>query len=166
MNGTKIGNVKRPVRQRPKPSFWYFCMRKFQHWALQVKQVLIRSGRFVPILSPIVGIAETTSPSRSLYNIVVFPAASSPSIMKRISLWPNQRRHIAPMRENVGPMESEFVMAWAPCVCEIVSLNQQQNTTHNNTHTHTTERVLGTFLGMDTVNTYTNCDKQKLIRQF
>jgi hypothetical protein len=42
-----------------------------------------------------VGIVVTTSPSLSLYKIVVFPAASSPTIKIRISFLPNilsQRR--------------------------------------------------------------------------
>lgn len=36
-----------------------------------------------------VGIVVTTSPSFSLYNIVVFPAASRPTMRILISLWEN-----------------------------------------------------------------------------
>merc|ERR1719263_2289969 len=40
----------------------------------------------VSTLKPIVGIVVTTSPSFNLYKIVVFPAASRPTINIRISL--------------------------------------------------------------------------------
>lgn len=39
---------------------------------------------------PMVGIVVTISPSLSLYKIVVFPAASSPTIKMRISFLPNR----------------------------------------------------------------------------
>lgn len=41
------------------------------------------------IILPIVGIVVTTSPSLSLYKIVVFPAASRPTIRILISFFPN-----------------------------------------------------------------------------
>ena len=43
----------------------------------------------VSTLNPIVGTVETVSFNRSLYNIVVFPALSSPTINMRTSGPPN-----------------------------------------------------------------------------
>lgn len=50
---------------------------------------------------PIVGIVVTISPSLSLYRIVVFPAASSPTIRIRISFLPHRRSNSF---ENVRPI--------------------------------------------------------------
>lgn len=47
-----------------------------------------RNGLGFSINTPIVGIVVTISPSLSLYRIVVFPAASKPTIKIRISLLP------------------------------------------------------------------------------
>lgn len=55
---------------------------------------------------PIVGMVVTTSPSFSLYRIVVFPAASSPTMRMRISFFPNIRSQ---MREKVSPMVPLFL---------------------------------------------------------
>ena len=43
---------------------------------------------------PIVGIVVTISPSFNLYRIVVFPAASKPTISILISFLPNRPRNI------------------------------------------------------------------------
>ena len=48
----------------------------------------------VSTLKPTVGIVLTDWPSLSLYKIVVFPAASKPSIRIRISLLPNTEKRI------------------------------------------------------------------------
>jgi len=50
---------------------------------------------------PIVGMVVTISPSLSLYRIVVFPAASSPTIKIRISFFPHS---LSNNFENVRPM--------------------------------------------------------------
>jgi len=50
---------------------------------------------------PIVGMVVTISPSFSLYRIVVFPAASKPTIRIRISFFPQSR---SKSLENVRPM--------------------------------------------------------------
>lgn len=50
---------------------------------------------------PIVGIVVTISPSFSLYRIVVFPAASRPTIKIRISFFPHS---LSKSFENVRPM--------------------------------------------------------------
>ncbi|KAI9922047.1 hypothetical protein PsorP6_000193 [Peronosclerospora sorghi] len=50
---------------------------------------------------PIVGIVVTTSPSLSLYKMVVLPAASRPTIRIRISFLPKRRSNT---RENAIPM--------------------------------------------------------------
>ena len=50
---------------------------------------------------PIVGIVVTISPSFSLYRMVVFPAASKPTIKILISFLPQSR---SKSFENVRPM--------------------------------------------------------------
>ena len=50
---------------------------------------------------PIVGIVVTISPSFSLYRIVVFPAASKPTIKILISFFPQS---LSKSFENVRPM--------------------------------------------------------------
>jgi hypothetical protein len=50
---------------------------------------------------PIVGMVVTISPSLSLYRIVVFPAASKPTIRMRISFFPHS---LSNSFENVRPM--------------------------------------------------------------
>merc|ERR1711971_1066758 len=55
----------------------------------------------VSTLKPIVGIVVTISPSLSLYRMVVFPAASSPTIRIRISFLPHRRSNSL---ENVRPI--------------------------------------------------------------
>lgn len=50
---------------------------------------------------PIVGMVVTISPSFSLYRIVVFPAASRPTIKIRISFFPQS---LSNSFENVRPM--------------------------------------------------------------
>jgi hypothetical protein len=50
---------------------------------------------------PMVGIVVTISPSLSLYRIVVFPAASKPTIKIRISFFPHS---LSNSFENVIPM--------------------------------------------------------------
>lgn len=50
---------------------------------------------------PIVGIVVTISPSFNLYRMVVFPAASRPTINIRISFLPQRRSNSL---ENVRPM--------------------------------------------------------------
>ena len=50
---------------------------------------------------PMVGIVVTISPSLSLYRIVVFPAASKPTIKMRISFFPHS---LSKSFENVRPM--------------------------------------------------------------
>ena len=50
---------------------------------------------------PIVGIVVTISPSLSLYRIVVFPAASKPTIKILISFFPQS---LSKSFENVRPM--------------------------------------------------------------
>lgn len=57
---------------------------------------------------PIVGIVVTTSPSLSLYNIVVFPAASRPTMRILISLLPN----IANRLENIFPIAAGDGNLW------------------------------------------------------
>ena len=57
------------------------------------------SGRGKSI--PIVGIVVTISPSFSLYKIVVFPAASNPTIRILISFFPQS---LSNSFENVRPM--------------------------------------------------------------
>lgn len=42
------------------------------------------------LIIPIVGIVVTISPSFNLYKMVVFPAASKPTIKIRISFFPNK----------------------------------------------------------------------------
>lgn len=59
-----------------------------------------RSGRVVEIV-PIVGMVVTISPSFNLYRIVVFPAASKPTIKILISFFPQSR---SKSLENVRPM--------------------------------------------------------------
>ena len=54
---------------------------------------------------PIVGIVVTISPSFSLYRIVVFPAASKPTIKILISFFPQSR---SKSFENVRPMVAEW----------------------------------------------------------
>ena len=51
--------------------------------------------------TPIVGIVVTISPSLSLYRIVVFPAASRPTIRILISFLPQRRSNNL---ENVIPI--------------------------------------------------------------
>ena len=51
----------------------------------------------VSTLNPTVGIVFTDWPSFSLYSMVVFPAASNPSIKILISLFPNTLDRIFPM---------------------------------------------------------------------
>ena len=51
--------------------------------------------------APIVGIVVTISPSLSLYRMVVFPAASKPTIKMRISFLPHS---LSKSFENVRPM--------------------------------------------------------------
>ena len=46
-------------------------------------------GAFLAKYEPIVGIVVTTSPSFSLYKMVVLPAASKPTIRMRISCFAN-----------------------------------------------------------------------------
>ena len=55
---------------------------------------------------PIVGIVVTISPNFSLYRMVVFPAASKPTIKMRISFLPQRRSNNF---ENVRPMFAVFV---------------------------------------------------------
>ena len=50
---------------------------------------------------PIVGMVVTISPSFSLYKIVVFPAASRPTIRMRISFFPH---NLSKSFENVRPI--------------------------------------------------------------
>ena len=50
---------------------------------------------------PIVGMVVTISPSLSLYRMVVFPAASKPTIKIRISFFPHS---LSKSFENVRPM--------------------------------------------------------------
>lgn len=50
---------------------------------------------------PMVGMVVTISPSLSLYRIVVFPAASKPTIRMRISFFPHS---LSNSFENVRPM--------------------------------------------------------------
>ena len=52
-------------------------------------------------LVPIVGIVVTISPSFSLYRMVVFPAASRPTIRMRISFFPH---NLSNSLEKVRPM--------------------------------------------------------------
>ena len=58
---------------------------------------------------PIVGIVVTISPSLSLYKIVVFPAASRPTIKILISFFPhslsNSFEKVRPMIESVRGRE-------------------------------------------------------------
>lgn len=56
--------------------------------------------------APIVGIVVTISPSFNLYRIVVFPAASSPTIRILISFFPH---NLSKSFENVRPMMTEKV---------------------------------------------------------
>ena len=51
----------------------------------------------------------TTSPSLSLYRMVVLPAASRPTIKMRISFLPNIRSH---NREKVNPMMLRKSFLW------------------------------------------------------
>lgn len=62
----------------------------------QVQQVL-----------PIVGMVVTISPSFILYNIVVFPAASSPTMRILISFLPNM-----PKKLNMPPMVADNGLLW------------------------------------------------------
>src|SRR5690349_14255579 len=55
----------------------------------------------VSTLKPMVGIVVTTSPSFNLYNMVVLPAASNPTIKILISFLPNMRAQNFP---NACPM--------------------------------------------------------------
>jgi hypothetical protein len=59
---------------------------------------------------PIVGMVVTISPSLSLYRIVVFPAASKPTMRMRISFLPHS---LSNSFENVRPM---FAVG---CVCGV-----------------------------------------------
>lgn len=63
---------------------------------------------FIYLFLPIVGIVVTTSPSLSLYNIVVFPAASRPTMRILISLLPN----IANRLENIFPIAAGDGNLW------------------------------------------------------
>ena len=56
-----------------------------------------------------VGMVVTTSPSLSLYRMVVLPAASRPTIKMRISFLPNIRSH---NREKVNPMMLRKSFLW------------------------------------------------------
>jgi len=59
---------------------------------------------------PIVGIVVTISPSFSLYRIVVFPAASKPTIKILISFFPHS---LSNNLENVRPI----LTVWASGLC-------------------------------------------------
>ena len=66
---------------------------------LELTQTLNLTFLYVTVstLNPTVGIVFTDCPSFSLYSIVVFPAASNPSIKILISLLPNTLDRIFPM---------------------------------------------------------------------
>ena len=68
---------------------------KFQSFFLDITDKLSYSSHnlnivFVLFCLPIVGIVVTISPSLSLYNMVVLPAASRPTIRILISFLPNR----------------------------------------------------------------------------
>jgi len=56
---------------------------------------------------PMVGMVVTISPSFSLYRMVVFPAASRPTIRMRISFFPHS---LSKSFENVRPMAEVVVV--------------------------------------------------------
>lgn len=58
---------------------------------------------------PIVGMVVTTSPSFSLYRMVVFPAASSPTIRILISFFPNRLFSRLP---KMFPMVTGWLAGW------------------------------------------------------
>ena len=57
---------------------------------------------------PIVGIVVTISPSFSLYKIVVFPAASNPTMRILISFLPNRLLKSLPNTPPISKVNSSF----------------------------------------------------------
>ena len=66
---------------------------------MQHKYAIVNHPRVAD--EPMVGMVVTISPSLSLYRIVVFPAASKPTIKIRISFFPHS---LSNSFENVRPM--------------------------------------------------------------
>lgn len=62
------------------------------------------ASRGSQVYGPIVGMVVTISPSLSLYRIVVFPAASRPTIKILISFLPH---NLSNSFENVRPMVAD-----------------------------------------------------------
>ena len=78
--------------------------------SLNVEAYTTNCQRIVPVVAlvwsaavPMVGMVVTISPSLSLYRIVVFPAASKPTIKIRISFFPHS---LSKSFENVRPMSA------------------------------------------------------------
>jgi hypothetical protein len=69
-----------------------------------------------------VGIVVTISPSLSLYRIVVFPAASNPTMRIRISFFPHS---LSNNFENVRPMIAVVLVAEERGWCEAVWIDSR-----------------------------------------
>ena len=98
------------VHQRPIQWIECSCIPQSRHWSLeergQHKDLEDYAGDIWMMKSiPIVGIVVTISPSLSLYRIVVFPAASKPTIKILISFFPQS---LSKSLENVRPMTARW----------------------------------------------------------
>lgn len=97
-----------PVLRHPTQWMRCFCTLQSQHWILQGRVDTVGKATKKSIqqnsFSPIVGIVVTISPNFSLYKMVVFPAASRPTMRIRTCFLPKRRLNSP---EIVKPMSIE-----------------------------------------------------------